>query len=74
MVLLHGKLYFSKDPEGVQHFPGGGEVQLFPGGGVQMLISIETHSSCDIPRGGGVRTPYPPFWIRIWNGLKINRN
>ena len=24
---------FSKDPEGFQHFPGGGGVQLFPGGG-----------------------------------------
>ena len=35
MVLIQRKLYFSKDPEGVQHFPGGG--------GVQMLISIETH-------------------------------
>ena len=23
MVLLHRKLNFSKDPEGVQHFPGG---------------------------------------------------
>ena len=23
MVLLRRKLYFSKDPEGVQHFPGG---------------------------------------------------
>ena len=23
MVLLQRKLYFSKDPEGVQHFPGG---------------------------------------------------
>ena len=23
MVLLQGKLYFSKDPEGVQHFPEG---------------------------------------------------
>ena len=31
MVLLQRKLYFSKDPEGVQHNPGGG-VQLFPGG------------------------------------------
>ena len=28
MVLLQRKLYFSKDPEGVQHFQGG-EVQLF---------------------------------------------
>ena len=24
MVLLQRKLYFSKDPEGVQHFLGGG--------------------------------------------------
>ena len=24
MVLLQRKLYFSKVPEGVQHFPGGG--------------------------------------------------
>ena len=47
MVLLLRKLYlyFTKDPEAVHYFPGGGGVQLFPvgGGGVQMLISIETH-------------------------------
>ena len=30
MVLLQRKLYFSKDPVGVQHFAG--VVQLFPGG------------------------------------------
>ena len=24
MVLIQRQLYFSKDPEGVQHFPGGG--------------------------------------------------
>ena len=24
MVLYQRKLFFSKDPEGVQHFPGGG--------------------------------------------------
>ena len=42
MVLLQRKLYFSNDPEVVQHFPG--VVHLFPGGGgVQMCISIETH-------------------------------
>ena len=46
--------------------PGGGptfprEVQLFPGGGgVQMLISIETHITCDFPRG----LSGPPLWIR----------
>ena len=53
-----GKLYFSKDPEGVQHFPRG--VQRFPGGGgVQMLISIETHITCDFSRGSG--PPFPPL-------------
>ena len=36
MVLLKRKLYFSNNPEGVQHLPGEGG-----GGGVQMLISIE---------------------------------
>ena len=29
MVLLQRKLYFSKDPEGVKHFPGGGGIQRF---------------------------------------------
>ena len=31
MVLLQRKLYFSKDPEGFQHFPGGSN--YFEGGG-----------------------------------------
>ena len=31
MVLLQRELYFSKDLEGVQHFPGGSN--FFPGGG-----------------------------------------
>ena len=35
MVLLLRKLYlyFTKDPEGVHYFPGGGGVKLFPGVG-----------------------------------------
>ena len=35
MVLLLRKLYsyFTKDPEGVNYFPGGGGVQLFYRGG-----------------------------------------
>ena len=37
MVLLQRKLYFTKDPEGFQHFPVGGG----GGGGVQIHISIE---------------------------------
>ena len=52
MVLLLRKLYlyFTKDPEGVHHFPGGGS-SFFPGG-VQMLISIETHiRTCYFPGG-----------------------
>ena len=52
MVLLLRKqyLYFTKDPETVHYFPGGGGgVQLFPGK-FQMLISIETHiRTCYFP-------------------------
>ena len=59
MVLLLRKLYlyFTKDPEGVHYFPGGGGgVKLFPGG-VQMLISLETHvRACYFP-GGGCQDP-----------------
>ena len=50
MVLLQGKLYISKDPEVIQHFPGG--PIFFQGvGGAQMLISIETYITCDFPEG-----------------------
>ena len=54
MVLLLRKLYlyFTKDPEGVNYFPGVG---------VQKLISLETHvRTCYFYRGG-VQTPYPPL-------------
>ena len=65
MVLLLRKLYlsFTKDPEGVHYFQGGGGSNLYQGGGVQMLISLETHvRTCYFSRGGGaVRTPYPPL-------------
>ena len=59
MVLLQRKLGSRVGPT----FSRGG-VQLFPGGGVQILISIETHITCDFPRG--VRTPYPSRWIPTW--------
>ena len=63
MVLLQRKLYlyFTKDPEGVHYFPGGGGCPIFSrGGGVLMLISVETHiRTCYFP--GGVWTPYPPL-------------
>ena len=65
MILLLRKLYlyFTKDPEGVHYFPGGGGgwSNFFQGGGVQMLISLETHvRTCYFP-GGRFRTPYPPL-------------
>ena len=53
MVLLQRKLYFSKDRGGLTFLGGGG------GSRVQVLISIETHITCDFWGGGGVRTPYP---------------
>ena len=70
MVLLLRKLYlyFTKDPEGVHCFPGGGGgCQIFfRGGGVQMLISLEIHvRTCNFP-GGGVFGPPIPLWIRTW--------
>ena len=45
MVLLQRKLYFSKDPEGVKHFPGGSNVFV-------MLISKETNITCNFSGGG----------------------
>ena len=51
MVLLQRKLYFSKDPEGVQNFPGGGGLTF------SLCISKETHRTCDFP---GDPDPLPP--------------
>ena len=70
MALLQRKLYFSKDPEGVQLFPGEGS-NFFPVG-VQMLISIEiTHITCNFPGGGGgFRTPCPPPSGSAFEGTK----
>ena len=69
MVLLLRKLYlsFTKDPEGVHYFQGGGMSNLYQGGGVQMLISLETHvRTCYFSRGGGLSGPPIPLWIRTW--------
>ena len=65
MVLLLIKLclYFTKDPDGVHYFPGGGGwgCQTFSRGwGVQMLISLETHvRNCYFP-GGMCPDPLSP--------------
>ena len=68
MVLLQRKLSFSKYSEGIQYFPGGG-VQLFPRE-VQMLISIETHITCDFlvifqGRSGSPILPLDPHMIAM---------
>ena len=57
--LFQRKLLFLKVSEGVQLFQGGGGIFSMEagGGGVQLVISIETHITCDFPGGGG--TPYP---------------
>ena len=53
MVLLQKKLTFPRIQEGPTFSRGGGG-----GGGVQMLISMETHITCDFP--GGSRPTMPP--------------
>ena len=56
-VLLQRKLYFSKDP-------GGGGPEFSRGRGSNfflMLISKETHITCDFP---GDPDPLFPLWIR----------
>ena len=53
MVLLQRNQYFSKDPEGVQHFPGGGGGgATFSRGVPNEIIFIENHITCDFPGGG----------------------
>ena len=70
MVLLLRKLYlyFTKDPEAVHYFPGGGGgcPTFFQGRGVQMLIFIETYMYFLFSRGS-VRTPYPPLDPHVGN-------
>ena len=36
------------------------------GGGVQMLISIETHITCDFPEGGGPDSLSPPLDLHLF--------
>ena len=60
MVNLKKTIIF-KVPEAVQHFQGGGVQLFFRGGGSNCLFPIETHITCDFPRGGGSGPPVPPL-------------
>ena len=67
MVLLQRHLLF-KGSRGSNFSRGGG------GGGsrVQVLISIETHITCDFPGGGGSGPPITPSGsIRTWSHRRI---
>ena len=44
MVLLHKKHYFSKDPEGVQHFTGGGGGPTFSKGGPNAYFYLNPYN------------------------------
>ena len=61
MVLLLRKLYlyFTKDPEGVNYFPGGGgpKANFFRNPCTYLLF---------LQGGGGVSRPPIPLWIRTW--------
>ena len=62
MVLLLRKLYlyFTKDPEGVHCFPGGGVTYFSRGGGPNANFFRNPYTYFFFPGGwGGVRTPYP---------------
>ena len=71
MVLLMKKLNlcFTKDPEAVHYFPGGGGgggVQYLPGGGPNANFYRNTYMFLLFSRGS-VRTPYPPLDPHVGN-------
>ena len=70
MVLLLRKLYlyFTKDPETVHYFPGGGGVSNFfqGGGGPNANFYRNTYMYLLFSRGS-VRTPYPPLDPHVGN-------
>ena len=64
MVLLLRKLYlyFTKDPEVVHNFPGGGGVSnFFPGGGGPNANFYRNTYMYLLFSRGSVRTPYSPL-------------
>ena len=68
MVLLLRKLYlyFTKDPEAVHYFLGGGGVQLFPGGGGGQNANFYRNPYTYLLFSRGVSGPPIRLWIRAW--------
>ena len=68
MVLLLRKLYlyFTKDPDGVHYFPGGGGVSNFFQGGPNANFLRNPCTYLLFSRGGGASGPPTPLWIRTW--------
>ena len=76
MVLLLRKLYlyFTKDPEAVHYFPGGGEggggrggvSNFFQGRGPNANYYRNPYTHLLFSRGS-VRTPYPPLYPHMGN-------
>ena len=71
MVLLLRKLYlyFTKDPEAVHYFPGGGGgvSNFFPGGGGPNANFYRNTYMYLLFSRGSVRTPYPPLDPHVGN-------
>ena len=67
MILLLRKLdlCFTKDPEGVHYFPGGGGGQTFSRGGPNADFFRNPCTYLLFSRGGGCPDPYP-LLIRTW--------
>ena len=69
MVLLLRKLYlyFTKVPEGVHYFSGGGGVSnFFQGGGVPNANFFRNPCTHLLFSRVGVSGPPIPIWIRTW--------
>ena len=72
MVSLLSKLYlyFTKDPEGVHYFPGGGGCQtFFEGGGPNANFFRNPCTYLLFSRGGGCPDPYPPLDPQMGNAI-----
>ena len=71
MVLLLRKLYlhFTKGPEAVHYFPGGGGgvSNFFPGGGGPNANFYRNTYMYLLFSRGSVRTPYPPLDPHVGN-------